>query len=372
MSRNYKERFWYQKNKSAKFLIQNPFYNFPLKNLLPVFPLSQMDLDLKICIPQRSFEKNVRIRTPLMTLTHLETQIRERFINIPSPVSFHLDKDPQSQALDATKLLKNYGFGGFSQENKTLYIYFNESTSPSEPSEQSSTRSSTVTESTEKKKVIVGIEKKIPHQEILVTILNPFLITNNTFMANSSMKLGELVDSYKQRLDWRSDNDSVGFSFMDPMHIFSPELCLHEVTKEDEVILYVRERAYKNQNSKKPESLEMDSDVEFVEKKNKPVIQNAQRMQEEIPQATAPRIVKVKQKSHSVNKENYVFEEKKDGKGGSVVKNTPVQILKSINKDLDSLVQLKKMTENNAKLNGNGGGQNGKQNHFVIDEDPLE
>jgi len=343
-----------------------------------------MDLDLKICIPQRSFEKNVRIRTPLMTLTHLETQIRERFVSLPSKVSFHLDKDPQSEALDSLKLLTNYGFGGFSQENKILYIYFNESSPSSEVSEKSSTRSSTVkstyTETTEKKKVVVGIEKKIPHKEILVTILNPFLITNNTFMANSLIKLGELIESYKQRLDWGFDNESLGFSLMDSMHIFSPELCLYEVTKEDEVILYVRERGYKSQNQKKPVSLEMDSDVEFVEKKSKPVqvIQNAQRMQEETPQQTVPRIVKVKQKSHSVNKENYVFEEKKEGKegkGGSVVKNNhPVQILKKINNDLDSLIHLRKMNENNGKLNGGVGNiaTGEKPNHFVIDEDPLE
>jgi len=349
-----------------------------------------MDLDLKICVPQLSFEKNVRIRTPIMTLTHLATQIKERFVTLPSKVSFHLDKDPQSIALDSTKLLTHYGFGGFSQENKTLYIYYSESAAASEPFEKSETRSSTTksvtsSENPEKKKVIVNIEKKIIHKEILVTILNPFLITNNTFVANSSIKLDELLSLYKKRLDWGLCNDRLGLSLMNSANIFSADLRLYDVTKEDEIILYVRERGFQPQKPQKPieisQASELDSDIEFVEKKNKTIyIPNAQtmpsnsnKMQEEVPQQQI-RKVKIHNKpksSTSVNKENDVEERK-----GSAPKANPVSILKSLNNDLDSLMKLQKQnssgglrTNSVSRVGGGNHSTSDRQNHFVIDEE---
>jgi len=285
-------------------------------------------------------------------------------------------------------------------EAKGLYIFYNEEeVIISEPCEIISSQnsndpvsfSSNIPEKPSKKNPpeVVCID-----EEVLVTILNPYLALNNVFTVKASLKIAILLEEYEKRIEWDSEGPRLGLMISEGGEVVDEELSIGEVTKEDEVILWVRQGGFegKNKNSNVKRSLsqlengEEDSDVEIIEKKIKPLdekytsgnkVNTPGRISVGNEESKSGKKSSVKVKTKSLKKtssdKGKGSAKGKEEKGNILLFKDQYQILDSINKNFDKLIDYQRMqTKIIRKATPNAKLATTPDKPFVIEEDPTE
>lgn len=235
-----------------------------------------MDLDILVCIPQLNQEKNFRLDSCLLKLSKLEERIRKSVV-LPPQIIFQAEENKNAPELDKDQsIMKCFGSRCFNDDvPKMLYIYF------SEPTKQ---ENSNQHNSSEPEECIIDQKKPEPapqeevkkgiKREILVTILNPYLATNHTFLAKNKLRLSELLELYQQRIGWQIRKGHLFFSSYPSKGRHCLSQTLEEITPDDEITLEVRKETKETKEYRKIRNIlnlrVEDDGLEIIEKKFKP------------------------------------------------------------------------------------------------------
>lgn len=233
-----------------------------------------MEFDVLVCIPQLNYQKTLRLDHPLMSLNGLETRIRKN-VTLPPVITFHQEKSENSPSLDASQTVKSYGYGAFTAEPKTLYIYFSpdqqEKSAGAQNTLETRNDKSRVSKTSNEQKKTQKILKEVP-RDIMVTILNPYTATNHTFVAKEFLKLSELMEGYKDRIGWGKERGDLNFISLRAAEPHNLQAAISEIAISDEIILEVRKEFKIIQNGKREMDvieLNNEDDIEIIEKKVK-------------------------------------------------------------------------------------------------------
>ena len=273
------------------------------------------------------------------------------------------------------------------QENKGLYIYYNEEQASLPNSLESSVE--IISSQNSHHQVLISAEsprqvikkkslEKIPEvvcidEDILVTILNPYLAMNNTFSAKGSLKIGVLLQEYEKRIEWGPERPKLGLARSEGAEIINEMQSLADITKEDEIVLWVRQVGENGKKKKivkrshsQLENEEEDSDVEIIEKRTRPleeskatasvnkimVMKSPNRTNGEENKSMAKSSVKIKPKSakrsnsdigRSPEKEKEKDELSTNMNESLLIYKDQYQILENINRNFDKLIDYQRM-----------------------------
>ncbi len=319
-----------------------------------------MDFDLKICVPQKGFEKNFRLSTHFTTISQLEKQIRERIVDLPKTLSFFSDKNQTFPELNPSWSLISAKLVSYSQEPKTLFIFYQELEIKKKadivicdqplPVKENKEHVNSQPQKKPKKPLVLD--------DFLVTIIDPLLVSNRTFMLNPLITICELLEYYKALIFPEMSDERLSLASVSSKEIYDPKLSILDITNENEVAFNLVRDAESIGSVQKTRSLNEVSDesidLEFVEKKVKKEEKKGfdKEVKKELRRKTSE-LIEIDDDVAPENREN--------GK-----QNTAVQILTNITKNLDTLLKLEKV-EGNPQRKYNQIWS--KVDPFVIDED---